>query len=75
MDSATSPPLGRAQPASGWLVDPRTFANLLTHCKGSRNDYLPLPTPLNPAGFEPRIRRAPNSGLMCAVCVFPPCKM
>ena len=30
------------------------------------------PTPLNPAGFEPRIPRAPNSGLMCAVCVsFP----
>ena len=33
------------------------------------------PTPLNPAGFEPRIPRVPDSGLMCAVCVFPPFNM
>ena len=29
------------------------------------------PTPLNPAGFEPRIPRVPNSGLLCRVCLSP----
>ena len=29
------------------------------------------PTPLNPAGFEPRIPCVPNSGLLCRVCLSP----
>ena len=38
---------------------------------GSSERAARSPTPLNPAGFEPRIPRVPNSGLIVPCVSFP----